>query len=320
MMADFQPPGRVFVVIEETVAALHGGCIPPMLGGRLVLPSLGEQLKQAVWLNWVLNFFYAAKVTRGDWVLAMGGGALTDLVNFAASVYKRGVKTALAPTTLLGQVDAAIGGKCGMNWRGVKNILGNFAFPARVFCAADLLDTLPRRQYWAGLAEVYKYQLLQLGPCSGAFRPISRGELPRQIEACCRYKDSLVARDPYDTGARMVLNLGHTLAHALEAVDGRFLHGEAVAWGLEYALRVAAGRGHFPLDAVKQELAVLRALPRPGLSGLDFAGIFRAMTWDKKNAHGRVNLILPGAGKYELVSCPRKELEEHWNTLANTGQ
>lgn len=263
----------------------------------------------------LLTFFHSLNLSRSHWVLAVGGGALTDLVSFAASMYKRGLRTALVPTTLLAQVDAALGGKCGINWRGIKNLLGSFYFPRRVICAADVLATLPRRQYWSGMAEVYKYRLLQ-GDFS-QFRPLGRGELLGAVAACCRYKDSLVAQDPFDRGGRRVLNFGHTLAHALEGLSPNFLHGEAVAWGLDFALRVAAERGYIAPGELRRILAVLAAIPRPRLPRLDFALVWNKMTRDKKNAGAGVRMILPGpGGAFGLYACTRRELEEIWRQLS----
>jgi len=315
LLTDFRPPGKVFIIVEERVSRLHGYKLPNGYT-RLVLPSLGEDLKQGKWLHLLLDFFCTAKISRSDWVLAVGGGALTDLVSFAASIYKRGIKIALAPTTLLAQVDASVGGKCGINWRGTKNQVGNFYFPSFIFCAPDVLDTLPRRQLLSGMAEVYKYQLLQLRGEWHRFRVIGRGELAGAVEACCRYKNSLVAQDPLDTGPRLILNFGHTLAHALEALDEGMLHGEAVAWGMEYALRIAEGRGNLPDGGLGQVLKVLARQPRRRLPELDFAQVYAKMSRDKKNSTNQVRMIVPGSrGDWQLISPTRKELEENWNAL-----
>lgn len=303
---------RGIIVAEERVAALHADKFPGNFP-RLLLPSLGEGLKDQAWVQLLLNYFHSLNLSRSDWVLAVGGGAITDLVGFAASLYKRGLKTSLVPTTLLAQVDAAIGGKCGINWRGVKNLVGNFYFPNQVFCAADVLSTLPQRQLCSGMAEVYKYQLLTRG--LSEFRPLKRTELPEVVEECCRYKDTLVARDPFDTGVRRVLNLGHTLAHALEGLVSDLLHGEAVAWGLDFALRVAGGRGYLDREVLDQALAVLAAMPRRRLPQLDFRQIWKKMLLDKKNLDRGVWMILPGRGKFDLYNCTRKELEQGWQQL-----
>ncbi|MGI6364630.1 MAG: 3-dehydroquinate synthase [Bacillota bacterium] len=311
LLADF--PAPAVMVVEKRVALLHGDKLPGDIP-RLLLPSLGEGLKEWGWVRVLLSFFHSRNLSRSHWVLAVGGGALTDLVSFAASLYKRGVRTALVPTTLLAQVDAALGGKCGINWRGIKNLLGNFYFPHRVICAADVLTTLPRRQYWSGMGEVYKYQLLQ-GNFS-QFQVLRRGEILRAVAACCRYKDSLVAQDPFDRGGRRVLNFGHTLAHALEGLAPHFLHGEAVAWGLDFALRVAAGRGSMSQGELRRILVVLAAMPRPRLPRLDFDLVWAKMTRDKKNAGRRVQMVLPGpGGEFGLYQCSRGELEEIWRQL-----
>lgn len=307
--------GRVITVIEERVAALHGDKIPAHCYCRLLLPSLGEGLKQLYWFNKILNFFCSAGVRRGDWIMAVGGGALLDLTGFAASTYLRGMRTILVPTTLLAQVDASIGGKCGLNWGGFKNPVGSFHFPKRVLCPQDVLYTLPLRQYYAGMAEVLKYQLLWLTPGWQGFRLFSRAELVEVVEKCCRYKDQLVASDPFDRGLRRTLNFGHTLGHALEALDGTILHGEAVAWGLEFALGIAAGRGYIGKGHLNRVVSVLASMPRRRLPALEFDQVYQKIVKDKKNSPGQVRLILPRGGKYQLTACSRKELEAQWNAL-----
>lgn len=317
LLKHFKPAGRVFVIVEERVMRLHGSKLPRWDGARLVLPSLGDQLKRTYWLNKLLVWFYSLKVTRSDSVMIVGGGALSDLGGFAASIYNRGVNTVLVPTTLLAQVDAALGGKCGINWRGVKNLVGAFHYPVQVFCGADVLETLPARHYYAGMAEVYKYQLLQVGRFE-EFREIKPGGIVQAVEDCCRYKNGVVTGDPFDTGSRRVLNFGHTLAHALEAVDPGLLHGEAVAWGLEYALRVARGREMLSKPELAHVLAVLGKIPRRRLPRVVFTQVFSKMTRDKKNSPGKIGLILPrDQGGYGMVNCSRRELEEHWNTMVS---
>lgn len=309
LLEEFCPgDGKVFVIMEERVASLHGDKFPSW-GQRLLLPSLGDGLKQSHWLEKLLGYFYVARVNRCDWILVAGGGALLDLVGFAASVFKRGVNTVLVPTTLLAQVDAAIGGKCAINWRGTKNLLGSFHFPAQVFCAADVLTTLPRRQFFSGLGEVYKYQLLSQGK---HFYPSKNME--EVVEQCCSCKNALVAQDPWDMGGRRLLNFGHTLAHALEtAVDG-LLHGEAVLWGLEYALRVAQGRGGISSQQLNSAVRELRTVPRPSLPRIDFVHLYQRMVMDKKNS-GQVSMVLPGSRGFDVVNCTRKELEAQWLAL-----
>lgn len=316
LLDGFRPQqGRVFIIIEEKVGVLHGAKIPLRFHRRVFLPSLGDGLKQSVWLNKLLALFAGLGVRRDDWIMAIGGGGLLDLAGFAASIYLRGIRTVLVPSTLLAQVDAAIGGKCGMNWRGVKNLVGSLHFPDRVFCAQDILETLPLRHYYAGMAEVLKYHVLWQVSQRAAFKLLCRRELLDTIESCCRYKDELVARDPFDIGVRRILNFGHTLAHALEALDGAILHGEAVAWGMEYCLRIAAGRGYIDSGYFFEIHKILRKMPRKTLLPLEFSRVYDKMVWDKKNSSGTVRLILPVEGSFRPVSCSRKELEDHWNNL-----
>lgn len=312
IIEDFPDGGRVFVIVEKNVLD-HSTKLPSWPGMKLILPSLGDQLKQPFWLNKILSWFYHVKLTRNDWVLGMGGGAILDLVGFAASIFARGVPTVLVPTTLLAQVDAGLGGKCAVNWRGIKNQVGSFYFPRYIFCALDVLKTLPVRQYYAGMAEVLKYQLLMFGP--GKFEEIGTAEMEDVIHQCCRYKNTIVSSDPYDTGKRRILNLGHTLAHALEGLDQGMLHGEAVNWGLEYAIRLAGARDYISGADVTRVLTVLARQPRRPLPSLPFSLVFEKMKRDKKNQHGSINFVLPHSQGYSQFECTRRELDVTWQAM-----
>jgi 3-dehydroquinate synthetase len=269
--------GPAALVTEPRVGAIHGDVARTALGDRLAesheLPS-GEDAKQAAAIE---GLWRALRIRREATVVALGGGALTDAAGFAAATYLRGVAWASVPSTLTGQVDAGIGGKTGIDIAEGKNLVGSFHWPARTVVDPLLLTTLPEQVRADGMAEVVKTGLLAGEP----LWDLPDAELVRR---CAAYKTALCLRDPYDTGARLELNLGHTFAHALEAASGYELrHGQAVALGLLAALRLS-GIDTAPVD---ETLA-----PEPVRVDRELA--WEALRRDKKS--GRVVLLeRPGA-------------------------
>lgn len=243
------------------------------------------------------------RLSRDDVVVSVGGGAITDLAGFAAAVYLRGVAVVHVPTSLVGQVDAAIGGKTGVNLRAGKNLAGAFHQPLGVLCDTTVLSTLPKREYVAGLGEVAKCWLLE-GRAPQDVPAASAAEL---IEMAVSLKARVVSADEREGGARAVLNYGHTLAHALEKVAlardvDELRHGEAVAIGLAFAARLARDLARVGPDVVAGHDAVLdafglgRRLPRTS----DLDALVEAMRHDKKARHD-LSFVLPGPDGFELV-------------------
>lgn len=316
MAAAFKPQAQVLLLSEKIVIALHGdklateGIKPD---AQLVLPSLGDGLKSPSYLNRILHWFNAHNVTRNSYLIILGGGALCDLGGFAASVWKRGIRTILVPTTLLAQVDVSVGGKCGINFLGAKNLLGAFWFPELVWAASEFLHTLPPRQLFSGWGEVCKYQLLW------GELPSFRPELPApaMIARCLSYKNQIVASDPLDKReCRQVLNLGHTLAHALEAAGSGLWHGEAVLWGLEFSIHLAVSKALLAADYAEKLLVRLRMTPRPPLPDISGDTLLALMKRDKKNRSDLVTIILPRkGGGVAQVEFEGKELRDCWRNM-----
>lgn len=299
---------------------------------RRVLPSLARQLR-ARGLNlpvpWVLPAGEAAKqigvwrrlqtgflrsgVERGNVVVALGGGSLTDLAGFAAATYMRGVDWIAIPTTLLGMVDAAIGGKVGVNLGRRKNIVGAFHQPREVLAATDLLQTLPHAERRNGLAEVVKYAMIADRRLFESMErhpdSIGRPDGPADaalVGRCCRIKSRVVADDEREAGARAALNFGHTVAHALEANDRHLRHGEAVGLGMLVACQLAEDLGIAREPLVPRLSALLGALglPRCAPRQLSAARLLGAMRSDKKTVRGRARFVLtPQIGRV-LVGQP----------------
>lgn len=267
-----------------------------------VLMADGERAKTLHTVNRLYDAFAARHVTRSTAVVAFGGGVAGDAAGFAAATYLRGLPLVQVPTTLLAQVDAAIGGKVGVNLRAGKNLAGAFHVPALVLCDPDVLGTLPRREFRAGLYEVVKY-----GAClSRAIFDTVAASLDRVlgrdgavleplIAACARLKADVVGRDEREAGPRRVLNFGHTIGHALEAITRyrRFRHGEAVAYGMLAAAHVSVARGAMSADDRDRLQDLIRRMgPLPSVADLRRADALDAAAYDKKVVQGRLHFVL----------------------------
>ena len=272
-----RPGARVAVVTDETVAKLHLDATEAALksadvgSARIVVPA-GEGSKSYATFERVCEAIIAARIERNDLIIALGGGVIGDLAGFAAACARRGLDFVQVPTTLLAQVDSSVGGKTGINSRQGKNLIGAFHQPALVIADTALLDTLPKREFHAGYAEVAKYGLLGdaafFSWLEKNWQDVFAGGPAREhaIAVCCRAKAGIVTRDERETGERALLNLGHTFGHALEAGCGfsdRLLHGEAVALGMVLAFEFSAHKGLIPASEVARATAHLAAVGLP---------------------------------------------------------
>jgi shikimate kinase/3-dehydroquinate synthase len=260
------------LVADDRVAELHGIAATHVVQAGEAAKSVDET--ERLWRE--------LTVERTATIAAVGGGSTTDLVGFVAATYMRGVDWIAVPSTLVGQVDAAIGGKVGIDLPEGKNLVGAFHWPTRTVVDVSLLDTLPEEELRNGLAEVVKTGLL-------AGEPIWELQQTEQVRACAAFKAAVCLRDPYERDERTQLNLGHTFAHALEAASGYSLpHGRAVALGLLAALRLSG----LETDAVEGVLA-----PEPAVVDRDAA--WSALQRDKKARNGAIRLVL-----LEAPGCP----------------
>jgi shikimate kinase/3-dehydroquinate synthase len=283
--------GPVALVADATVMGIHGPRAQEALGERLLstheLPP-GEAAKQ---LQVLERLWSELTLDRTGTIVALGGGATTDLAGFAAATYLRGIPWAAVPTSLVGQVDAGIGGKTAIDIPHGKNLVGAFHWPARVVLDEALIETLPERERRQGQAELIKTELL-------AGRPLD-------VRGAAAYKSAICLRDPHDHDVRRWLNLGHTFAHALEAAaDFDLPHGEAVALGLLAALRLS-GRDPQPVvDALD---------PQPVVVDRDRA--WQALQRDKKRSGGEINLVLLGDDGPRVEPRPQDEVRAALDTL-----
>jgi shikimate kinase/3-dehydroquinate synthase len=283
--------GPVCLVADANVMGIHGARAQEALGSRLTttheLPA-GEQSKQVAVAG---RLWSELRLDRDGTLVALGGGCTTDVGGFVAATYLRGVSWAAVPSTLVGQVDAAIGGKTGIDIPQGKNLVGAFHWPGRVVLDESLLETLPERERRQGLAELVKTELL------------AGWEL--DMRGAAAYKAALCLRDPYDRGPRRYLNLGHTFAHALEtAADYELAHGDAVALGLVAALRLS-GRD---TEMVERRLA-------PAPVSVDPERAWAALLRDKKRTGGEINLVLLGDDGPRVEARPASEVRRELELL-----
>jgi 3-dehydroquinate synthase len=316
---------RVAVVSQEPVATAWWPVVDESLRAAGVRADLyligdGETAKTIATVDDLARRFAAGGLLRGDAVIALGGGVVGDTAGFAAAIYHRGIAVVQAPTTLLAQVDAAIGGKTAVNLPEGKNLVGAFHQPVAVLADTATLTTLPEREYRAGLGEVAKYALmghrdvmawLHAGAADGRLGERNPELLTDIVAACAAIKAAVVAADEHErTGLRATLNYGHTLAHALETAGAHeLLHGEAVAVGLVFAAELSAALGRIDSDAVAEhrELVEVLGLPTSApaalaaqLSSDDLVGLMRR---DKK-ASGGLTFVLCGERGLEVVNDP----------------
>ncbi len=304
LCADEGLAGPRAVVSNVTVGPLWARAAAAALGAPppLELPD-GEAFKRWPQVESVLARWLELGVHRGDVVAAIGGGVVTDLVGFAAAVYLRGIDWAAAPTTLLAMVDAAVGGKTGVNLDQGKNLVGAFWPPRLVVADVDTLTTLPGRELRAGLAEVVKHGWLgdrslleRAGEAATSGAALASDRWADLVARAVAVKAEVVAADEREAGRRAALNLGHTVGHALEAATGyrRFLHGEAVAWGMRAVAELAARRGLLsPPSRARLESAVAALGPLPPVDDLGPEVVLEHLARDKKTDDGGIAWVLP---------------------------
>ncbi len=307
-------------MVHATVPAARRAAIVTQVGiGASVDPGLpsdefivpdGEGAKSLATVEELCRGFARAGLSRSDVVIAVGGGVVTDLAGFAAAAFHRGTAYINVATTLLAQVDAAIGGKTGVNLPEGKNLVGAFWQPSGVICDTDLLSSLPPREWASGRGEMAKYAFLGGPPGPGGGPDASLLELPlaEQVARCVGIKADVVAADEREGDRRMVLNYGHTLAHALEATgfepgSGLDLrHGEAVAVGLVYAALLARRLGRIDDDRVEVHRRVVAGFDLPAVvpEGVEPGRLVSFMARDKKATHD-LTFVLDGAKGVEVV-------------------
>jgi 3-dehydroquinate synthase len=287
---------------------------------QVILFNDSESAKRLSTVEEIARKLLRAGADRQCVIVAVGGGVVGDVAGFTAATYLRGVRLVHIPTTVVAQVDSAIGGKTGVDLPEGKNLVGAFYPPEVVIADANLLGTLPQRQYRSGLYEVVKYGIIAdrelfhfLERRMPAILRRDPGALAWIVPRCVRVKARIVGKDERESGLRQILNFGHTLGHALEAATGyrRFLHGEAVGWGMIMATLLAVGSSLLSQEEACRIVRLIRTVgPLPALGALRMAMLRGIMRGDKKARSGRVLWVLPSAiGKVEWG------MEVPWNLL-----
>ena len=322
-----KPTTSIVIITQASIAQRYLSMLKAVLQHFPVLVVLineGENYKNLNTVTEIADKLQEAKIPRDALLIALGGGIVGDITGFVASIYQRGVDFIQVPTTLLAQVDASVGGKTGVNLGPAKNMLGTFYQPERVLIDVTLLKSLPAREYAAGLAEILKYGLI-LDPVflqrllneQEAIKAQDQELLIELIYRSCELKAAVVKTDEHDYGRRMILNFGHTFAHALESYYDytRFLHGEAVALGLLLALKLGAALGFDDNNRiypkVKNWLAV-QGLPYELPTDLHGAEFIALMALDKKKVGARLRfIILETVGRTKIVeNVPESLLQQ----------
>ncbi|MBY3788348.1 3-dehydroquinate synthase [Photobacterium carnosum] len=310
---------RVVVVSNDTVAPLYADQVMATISSlscQVALLSLpdGEQYKTLDTFNYIMTFLLEGNYGRDVILVALGGGVVGDIVGFAAASYQRGVDFIQVPTTLLAQVDSSVGGKTAVNHRLGKNMIGAFYQPKAVIIDNHCLQTLPQRELAAGLAEVIKYGIIAdhdffvwLENNIERLQALDNEALCYAISRCCQIKADVVAADEKESGVRVLLNLGHTFGHAIEAEMGygNWLHGEAVSAGTILAAQTAAKQGLISNADVTRIIALHQRanLPVVAPETMFFDDFIKHMMRDKKVLSGQLRLVLPTSiGSAEVVA------------------
>ena len=297
---------KMVALVDEGLLAAQASFLTEFLKNvpHLKIPS-GESSKSIEWLNKSWDFLASEKVDRSGVLVTIGGGVTGDLGGFVAASYLRGIDFIQVPTTLLAMVDSSVGGKTGINLIAGKNLVGAFHQPSQVIIDLSVLISLPQREFSAGIAEVLKYGLLGNKSLYQTFQSLekplhsSSPKLSEVISKCCLDKAGIVQADEKESaeqGGRALLNLGHTFAHAFEAVAGygRYLHGEAVAIGLVCAFRLSQKMGFCKNDSEHELICLLENydLPTCLTSSLTVSELMEAMQNDKKVKKGSIRFVL----------------------------
>ena len=316
---------RAVVVHTEPLAGAAGAAVETLqtagIAAEAVVVPDGEAAKTAAVAATAWEEFGRLGLTRSDAVVGLGGGAVTDLAGFLAATWVRGVRVVQVPTSLLGMVDAAIGGKTGINTGAGKNLVGAFHPPAAVLADTDVLAGLPEAEFRSGLAEVVKCgfladpAILRLLDAD----PSGRRDTAELIERAVQVKAAAVGEDLYDTGRREFLNYGHTLAHAIERVeDFGWRHGEAVAVGLVFAAELAAQAGVLSPGDVEAHRSVVEAVGLPTSYEGDWDRLQAVMRIDKKSRGATLRfVVLDGLGNPKILTDPDQAwLDAAWSAVS----
>lgn len=313
-LADYRGEGKLAIVTDANVRRLHGTSFPKC---EVIEIGTGEENKTLATVERIYEKLLEMEFERGDMLVGVGGGIVCDVAGFAASTYLRGVRLGLVPTTLLAQVDAAVGGKNGVNLHGYKNLVGTIRQPKFVLCDLELLKTLPQHELKCGFAEVIKgaaigdaqlfsYLEQHLQQCM----ELQRTAIEKAVHDSLAVKIAIVSKDEDERGERRKLNFGHTLAHAIEKATKGVSHGEAVAIGMAAAAKLSVARGKLQEKDAERLVGLLEKAGLPTRMELDIAAVMDAIGKDKKRQGDEINFVLlEGIGQAVVEKISIEELE-----------
>lgn len=300
---EFLPERRIIAITDTSVYSLYKNIIDRWPS---IVIGLGETNKTLATVQKIYEELVRLNADRECFILGFGGGIVTDTAGFAASTYMRGIPFGFVATTLLSQVDASVGGKNGVNLQGFKNMVGTFNQPDFVLCDTSVLATLPVRELRAGMAEIIKsgiiadpelFRTLEQSSAENIYA--SQALLARIISSAVKVKARIVEADEKESGQRKKLNLGHTIAHAIEKCSREFLHGEAVAIGLSMICRIAVSQNVLSPDTARRIDSLLQKTGLPTACDIPLSDLASAVHQDKKSAGSHINIILP----YDIGDC-----------------
>lgn len=309
--------GKMLIISDDNVAALYIERVKDSLEKSgfavfsFVIPH-GENSKSAEDLIAILNFAAENAFSRTDTFVALGGGVVGDLCGFAAAIYMRGANFIQLPTSLLAAVDSSVGGKTAIDLDAGKNLVGAFYQPKIVLCDTDSFDTLPDEEFSNGMAEVIKYGMF----CDSELLDIlgydNQADIEDIVARCVEIKARVVEADEFDTGERMFLNFGHTIAHAVEALSSyETPHGSAVAIGMAVITKACVNANECDNQALEVLIPLLKKYNLPSECPYGVEEVYNVTLKDKKNAHGKITLVLPTEkGKSILKKCDYTQLKE----------
>ncbi|MCF8111080.1 MAG: 3-dehydroquinate synthase [Desulfobacteraceae bacterium] len=311
---------RIIVVTDEIVDRLYSGCLPK---AERIVTGIGEKAKTLEAASLIYKRLVDIEADRGVFLLAVGGGIVCDITGFVAATYLRGVRYASAATTLLAQVDASVGGKTGVNFKGYKNMVGVFNQPLFVICDPAVLKTLPEREVANGFAEIVKHAAISDAEYFAFLEQhvdkacsLEPEVMERVIYDSVAIKADIVNRDEREQGERRKLNFGHTLGHAIEKTKN-FSHGEAVSIGMAAAARLSVEKGYMPEKSADRIEALLVRLGLPVHADFDPDDVFTAVARDKKRLDDRIYFVfLKEIGKSFIEPVKLSELKKFVRRLA----
>jgi 3-dehydroquinate synthase len=319
-LKNYLPKSRVIVIADSRVDQLYRSFYSQY---AVIIAGEGEVIKNLSTVERIYEEMLQLEVDRSWFVVGIGGGVVCDLAGYIASTYMRGLQFGFVSTSLLSQVDASLGGKNGVNFKGYKNHIGTFSQPEFVICDTALLKTLPRKEVLSGFGEIVKHALIA---DEAMFRfleehhkeavSLQPGVIEYLVYNSAVIKSGVVNRDETEKGERRMLNFGHTLAHAIEKCSSQYTHGEAVSIGMAAAAVVSLQHGRISEETAGRILLLLKNLGLPVKTDIDKSLLMDAMRHDKKRDDAEIDLVLlDGAGKCSIVRSPLETTADLANAM-----